>query len=336
MAISANAMTLADYALQANNPMITKVVYSLREAGSILNDIPFATKPTLVASGLRWTGNLPGVNWVKLNSPPTAVKGQPTPFAESAFMIRNLIEVDHLFVEDQNQIIDPRASQLGAYLKSVAYDFNDKYINNTHEAGDSNAIVGIRKRLDDTATYGTVAASKIDAGGTVITTAAATATTANAFFEQLDQLLWALNSPNGDGVTLYMNDTVLRRIHFLLRLMGTSGGLSTAQDQYNRVITMYKGATLKDIGLKSDQTTKIITNTETAAGVDGASTYTSIYGVRYGEEAMSGWQFAPLAAKDLGLDPLDGVVYRTFIEWAGGLFMSDIRSIARLYDLKIS
>lgn len=335
MAIASTALSLAEYAQASNNPLIMKVVFSLRQAGSILTDIPFMTKPTMIASGARITGNLPTVGWVPLNTAPTAVKTQVSQFQESAFILRNTIEVDHLMVEDQNSIQDPRGLQTSAYLKAVAYDINDKFINNNHASGNANAFVGIRQRLDDPTTYGALAASKIDAAGAVITTAA-TAAQANAFLEWIDQLLWALNAPEGDGCVLYMNDTMMRRFHFLLRLLGTQGGLATNRDQFDRIVLTYKGAVLKDVGTKGDQSTRVITATETAAGVDGSSLYTSIYGVRYGEDALTGWQFAPLVAKDLGQDPTDGVVYRTFIEWAGGLFMSDVRAIARIYDLKIS
>jgi hypothetical protein len=334
MAISANAMTLAEFAQIANDPMITQVVWSLRAVNSVLADIPWITKKTLKANGLRVTGNLPTVGWTKLNTTPSAVKGAAVPFEESAFIIRNLIEVDHAMVEDESQIVDPRAFHMQAYLKAVAYDFNDKFINNTPVLN-GDAIVGIRCRLDNPTVYGALAASKIDAGGAVITTAA-TAAQANAFMEWVDQLLYAVDAPEGQGVVIYANATLLRRFATLVRLLGAGAGFAMSTDNYGRSVSTYKGAVLKDIGLKGDQTTNIITNTETTAGVGGASTYTSMYAVRYGDTGLTGWQFAPLTAKDLGQDPVDGVVFRTFIEWIGGLLSNDIRSIARLYGLKIS
>jgi hypothetical protein len=32
----------------------------------------------------------------------------------------------------------------------------------------------------------------------------------------------------------------------------------------------------------------------------------------------------------------NGVIYRTMIDWAGGLYNAHTRSMARLYDLKIA
>jgi hypothetical protein len=50
---------------------------------------------------------------------------------------------------------------------------------------------------------------------------------------------------------------------------------------------------------------------------------------------LFGWQFAPLDAVDLGLME-NGVIYRTRIDWAGGLYNAHTRSMGRLFGLKIS
>lgn len=334
MAISANAVTLAQYALMSNAPLVQAVTMSLIENGSAMQDIPFVTRPTLLAQGVRFVGNLPTVNWAKINEEGATTSGTPTPFQEQAYIIRNYIDTDKLLVQDQNQIADPRGIQLAAYLKAATYDFNHKFINNNHTAGDSDALVGLRERIDNAAIWGVNTANKITAGAAVITQAA-TAAQANAFLEWLDQLLWSVDAPDGNGVVLYMNDVMVRRLHYLLRMLSGGGGFSIAQDQFDRTILRYKGALIRDIGYKADQSTRIITVTEDTAGLDGSSNYTSIYAVNYGMDHLFGWQFAPLDARDLGLME-NGVIFRTMIDWAGGLYNSHTRSIARLYDLKIS
>jgi hypothetical protein len=283
--ISANAVTLAQYALMSNSPLVQAVTMSLIDNGSVMQDIPFVTKQTLVANGVRFTGNLPTVNWATINEEGATTSATPTPFQEQAYVMRNYIDTDKLLVQDVNQIADPRGIQLSAFLKAAAYDFNFKFINNDHVTGDSNAFVGIRYRLDNAATWGVNTANKIDAGGAVITQAATTAQ-ANAFLEWLDQALWSVDSPDGNGVVLYMNDQMVRRMHFLLRMLSGGGGFSVTQDQFDRVILRYKGALIRDIGYKADQSTRIITSTETSAGADGASTYTSIYAVNYSMDSM--------------------------------------------------
>jgi hypothetical protein len=117
--------------------------------------------------------------------------------------------------------------------------------------------------------------------------------------------------------------------------MGTSGGLEITKDQFDRTITMYKGAILKDIGYEADQATRIIPTTESSAGAQSGGTYTSIYAVNYAPGHFGGWQYEPVAAHDLGLMN-NGVIYRTMIDWAGGLLNANIRSLGRLYDVKLS
>ena len=335
MAISTNALTMAQYAIMSNQPLVQAVTFSLIDNGSIMaRDIPFLDKQTLIANGVRWEGSLPTVNWSQINAEGTSTSGTPTPYQEQAFIIRNVIDVDKFLVMDQNQIADPRSTQLGAYLKAVSYDFNFKFVNNEHVTGDANAIVGLRARIDNYATFGVRSENKIDGGGVVLT-ASATAATFGAFVEFVDQLLWSVDSPDGTGVTLYVNDQMQRRWNRLARQFSGQGGFSTATDQIGRVVQKYRNATVQDPGYKADQSTRVITSTETNTGADGSSTMTSIYAVNYGDGHFGGWQMQPLQANDLGLLEA-GSTYRTLVDWAGGLINQSTRSIGRLYDLKYS
>lgn len=333
MAISANAMTLAQYALMSNEPMVRAVTYSLIENGSVMQDIPFATKKTLIANGVRWEGDLPSVSWTNINEEGAVTTGTPKPYQEQAFILRNKIDTDKYLVEDENQIVDPRAARLGAYLKAQSYDFNTLFINNDHISGNAKAIVGLRARIDNGSLYGVRSENKINGGGTVLTSSM-TAASANDFLELVDQALWSVGAPNGDGCVVYVNDVLHRRFNRALRQFAGQGGFSQAQDQVGRQIERYRNAVVRDIGRKADQSSYIITNTETAAGAEGASDYTSLYVVRYGDEGLLGWQFAELQARVLGLLE-DGVIYRTHIDWAGGLFPVTNRAMARVYNLKI-
>lgn len=335
MAVSTSAVSLSDYALMSNSPLVRAVTYALILYYNVLQDVPLIDKKSLIANGVRFEGNLPTVNWSQLNAEGVTTKGVPTPFQEQVYLIRNYIDVDKLIVEDENQIVEPRAVQAEAYLKALTYDMNFKFIKNDHVAGDVNSFVGLRWRIDNGSTFGVRSENKIDGGGVDMSQAGMTQATANKFLEFLDQLLWSVDAPDGEGVILYMNEVTKRRINFALRLMGTSGGLAVTQDQFNRTIQQYKGAVIRDIGYKSDQSTRIITNTETAAGADGSSNYTSIYAVNFGTDHFFGWQFEPPNVQDLGLLN-SGVIYRTLIDWAVGFMNTSTRSLGRLYDIKMS
>jgi len=351
MAVAAQALNIAQYANMSNNPLIMAVTDSLIDYGNVAQDLPLFNNASLIVNGARWEGNLPTVTWRQLNAEGVSTIGTPSPWQEQAFILTNYIDVDKFLVQDKNQIGNIRANQVEAYLKAQTYDFNFKYFKNDHITGDQNAFVGLRARIDDAASankWGVRPENKIDANIDISqATLATTPANGNKFLELINQLLWSVDSPQGQNVVLYMNDVMQRRFDFLLRALGTSGGLTITQDQYDRSIMRYKNAIIRDPGLKSDQTTRIIAGNglsgssavgETSAGADstGASAvYTSIYAVNYGEDHFFGWQFAPLNVEDLGRLN-NGTIYRTFIDWAIGLGNASTRSLGRLYDIKIA
>src|SRR6266700_7959404 len=163
MAIGAGTVTLADYALMSNSPLIQRVAFSLIDNGSVLQDIPFITKKSLIVNGTRFEGNLPSVNWAQLNAEGVTTKGTPTAYQEQAYIIRNYIDVDKFLVEEENAIVDPRSVQSEAYLKALTYDLNYKFIKNDHITGDVNSFVGIRSRIDNGSVFGVRSENKIDA-----------------------------------------------------------------------------------------------------------------------------------------------------------------------------
>jgi len=296
------------------------------------------TAATLSTNGVRWQGNLPTVTWNKLNTEPTVTSGTPTPFSEQGYMVRNAIDVDHFLVEDRNSIQDPRGVQIEGFLAALSYDFNDKFINNDHVTGDDDAPVGVRARLDNPTTYGTLSELKIDAGAVDMTPGAMTAATANRFISYLTQMLQFLGRPYGDGVKLYMNDLMIRQFEQAVRMLGAGAGFMMTKDAFDRPVYNYRGAEIVDIGRKADQTTRIITSTEASTGLAGSSVHTSIYGVVYGEDRLIGWQFQDMmqAIQDLGRIGNAGTILRTLIDWFVGLYPQHTRCFARIYGIKVA
>ena len=94
MAVSASALTLPQYAVQSNDPLVQRITYSLLEYGNAMADIPFANKKTLQVNGVRWEGNLPSVDWVPVNTDPVVVSGTPTAYQEQAYITRGLLSGD--------------------------------------------------------------------------------------------------------------------------------------------------------------------------------------------------------------------------------------------------
>jgi len=336
MAVDASALNIGQYALQSNDPRIMKITYSLLQVGTVLEDIPIVTVPSLNLRGVRWQSNLPTVNWRKLNASSTVTVGTPTAFSEQAFILSNNIDVDVKFILDQNQISDPRTVQLGAYMTAAMYDINDKFINNNPTTGNSDAFTGIRARLDNSTIYGTNSSCKISGNAVDMTDSSMTATTAGQFISYIDQMMDELGSPEGENIVLYMNRNLRRRFARAVRMLGAGGGFDMTTDAFGRRVMMFRNAVVRTVGLKADQSTEIITSTEDTSGNNASSTYTAMYAVKYGEGFARGWQMAPLGVNDIGVRTDEPTQYRINVDWAVGLVFEHTRSIARVYDIKVA
>jgi hypothetical protein len=329
------ALTLAQYAEQSNDPLINAVTFSILESDSILSDIPLYTKQTQKINGARFTGNLPAVNWRPFNSGVTVTSGTASPYSEQMFLASNAFDIDDKILRDVNAVGNPAFVQVQAWLKSLSYDLMDKCINNTHESGDANAPVGIRKRIDDSTTWGTNTACKIDAGTVDISVANITAANMGKVIYYLDQALDELGSPEGEGCAIYMNRQMRRLFNMGIKMMGAGGGFDMTQDAYGRRVMTYRNANIRTVGLKADQSTEIITNTETTAGVNGASNQSSLYVIKYGDGYFTGWQFDPLAPIYNDYRSDEPNMFRIAFDWGIGLNQSHTRCIARVYDIKV-
>lgn len=336
MAVSTSSLTLQQYAQQSNEPLIQSIAYSLLQTDSVLSDIGFVTRPTMKVNGSRVVGGLPTANWRKINESTTVFSGTAQQFSEQVYVLSNAIDVDRLIMMDENQVGNPAGQQTKMGLTSWAYDINDRFFNNNHNSGDADAFVGIRQRLDDTTTWGTNSACKIDGGGVVLTDAGQTAATSNVFISLMEQMLDEMGAPEGDGCVIYMNRNLRRRLGKAVRLMGAGGGFDMTTDAFGRRVMTYRNAKIRTVGVKANQSTEIITNTEDTAGANGSSTYTSMYAVRYGEDTFNGWQMTPLAVQSIGLRPDEPTIFRTFLEWPIGLYQTHTRAIARVYDIKVA
>ena len=336
MSIDSASVRLDQYMMAANDPLITKVVNSLYQYGNVVQDWPLMTKSVLNVKGARWVGNLPTVGWRKINEATTVASGTPEQFAEQAYIVSNAIDVDVKLIAAQHQVSDPRGVQLDGYLAAVTYDLNDKWINGNHVTGDADAFVGLRHRLDNPTTFGCTSANKIDAGGVDLSNSGISAANGLLFLRYLDQALDLIGFPDGDGCVVYWNRGLQRRVQNAVKLAGSGGGFDMTRDAFDRRVLTYRNAVIRPIGVKSDQSTEIITSTEDNAGADGSSTYTSFYVVKYGEEYVQPWQMAPLAVQDIGVRSDEPTHYRIFVDWAVGYVQQNTHAIARGYDVKVA
>lgn len=337
-----SAMTLDKYAIQSEDPAVKKITFSLYKTVSVLKHIPLVTDPSIYQNGVRYTDNLPTVSWGRINETPVVTSGKPRPYQAEIAIIRNAFQYDRRIIAQKNHIVDPMKVDFDAWMESLQYTLNNTFINNNpadETNGDAKAWTGLRTRLDNTSTYGHDSNCKVDAGGADLTTSM-TATTAQNFLEKLKEAIYSIDPTGvGEGVVAYCNDLLLRRIERAIAISGESAGWDVSKDAFDRQFKTFRGVRFENIGHNSttrSASTLIIKNTESSAGADGSSTYTSLYLVKYGEGSFSGWQTNALKPENMGLSKENGVLHNVVVDWGVGLWVPSLFSAARLYGIKVA
>lgn len=337
-----NAVRLEDWAKISNNVITQGLIANLYETDSILKDVPFKEDPAFKATGVRIDpGSLPqNPTYGTLNTTPDSVRTVPSQHEERGYLIRENVKMDRRYRKNKNYIVDPVKVQTMGVMEMWARQLNTDFILNdpSSATGKKNGPDGLYTRLlaANQAKYGTTAENLIDAanGGSAFTISDTMAKAdALRLFVSVDKMLQFMNAADGTGVVLYMNDNAFRKFSMAGKLCDGGGGFDTTKDEYDRTIMTYKNARLRDVGRKLDDTTRIIGNTENANGIAlTGSTFTSIYGVRYGGMYLTGWHDGALDLEYIGTDPT-GVQDIWLLDYLFGFYHGHGRSVARLFNI---
>jgi len=291
----------------------------------VMQMVPWETLNALATTVVKYQ-DLPSVGFRKLNAGYTESTGHFEHKVESISLMGGMIDTDKALVRAKNTIAEARAVQQLMMTKSIAYKFNDKFINGNPES-DPEEFKGISKRIDELAVEG-YDSQVIDNAGTAGDGILLDATERHNFLDHVDQLIYSLPGHKPDF--LLMNKKTLLALRACLRYEKL---LDNTRDMFDRLVDVYQGARLVDIGTKADQVTEIITNTETTAGAAGGTECTSIYAVKFGVgEFLWGIQEYALEVTDKGLLEAKPV-YRTEIDWPLGLAHISPRCMGRLYNI---
>ncbi len=315
------AVTLADHAMQAANEgklVLAEIAYWGLEESMILQTIMWATQPQLAVQ-VTAAKTLPVAGTRKVNASFTETTGKFEQKIENKYIFGLDIDVDVVL---EKATPGERQTQRRMAAKSIAYKFNDMFIN-----GDpgSDEFKGLKMRVDDVNAKG-FTDQYIDGGSVNAANRGLLydAAERNYFFDKMSELMAAIVGGGPDA--LYMNKKLLLAFESAARREKL---LKQTEDMFGRIINNYSGVPLVDIGRDGYQsTTEIITNAES---LSTGSEETSVYGVKYGEnEMLWGMQQDALDVRDLG--EIDSApVLRDRVEWVVGLAHSQPLSIARAY-----
>ena len=318
--------TLAELSKIETDILRKGIINTLIMESNLLEMCPWETIGQL-STGVIRIQDLPSVGFRRVNAAyDKSDIGHLEHTVENISLFGRDIDTDEAIARAKNTIADARAIQQQLVMKSMAYAFNDKFINGIINADYPLEFKGLRVRVNDIVADGFTAQKvNADCGGIGILNASASS---QKFLDKLDALLYAIDGHKPEY--LLMNQKCLLAVRSLLRREKL---LDNTRDMFDRIIDVYQGTRLIDIGVKADQTTEIITNTETSAGVDGTDECTSIYAVKFGVGEMTwGLQEFPLEVKDMGeLETKPS--FRTRVTWNLGLATVNPRSLGRLYGV---
>ena len=318
--------TLAELSKIETDVLRRGIINTLIMESNLMELLPWETIGQL-STGVVRIQDLPSVGFRRVNGAyDSSDIGHFEHKVENISLFGRDIDTDEAIARSKNTIEDARAIQRRLVTMAIAYSFNDNFINGIVNFDTPLVFNGLRKRVDDVYDEG-YTNQKIDCAlsGKGILNASSYS---QLFLDKLYALVYAIKGHRPDY--LLMNGKAFQAVNSLLRREKL---LATTSDFFDRQIETFMGARLVDIGVKANQTTEIITSTETSAGVDGSDEHTSIYAVKFGVGDMTwGIQQFPLEVKDMG-EIEEKPCFRDRVTWNLGLATVDPRSIGRLYGI---
>lgn len=328
------ALTLADLARYLDSTRSQATIKTLYEMGNALGDCPFITdEGALEQKVKRFTGkSIPRSDFMPPNLDPRAAKFTPEDYLEKAYIVRNFVDVDTVYLRAKNQIQNIQQMTPSMYLYSFTKKYNDYLINNDHITGDILGPVGIKYRLADPLNP-LPADLVVNAGGLDLSSAVTAANAIQATF-LFDEMFTSMDTDTGEGIVGYTNHFLKNAYNRALKVIPGGGGYNTTKDNFDRREDRYAGAKITDLGRKVDQISPVV-GLENSDGTPNASgNYTSIYFVRYGSEQFHGWHWgAPSWDKAGVID--NRITSRMFFEYIFGWMNPNLRSLGRIYGIKV-
>ena len=315
------------------------IVETFIRNSDLMKVLPFETVDTMQVQTRRMNG-LPAVTW-RARGERFSDGGQPSweTVTDALYNIGAEINIDDADMKDKGPyIVNPLAFNTEAKVKAITYDFHDKVINGDH-ASDPDSFEGLKVRISNLASAQTLyASSAVD-----ITPAAVTTAYAYTFLNRIDEAKYNLDGNGGGNVICLTDADFIRSFKNALRVVGqyvnasgTPVSTINARQTSNEPgpsagnVWDWDGVKYIDMGVKADQTTKII-----ATESNGGQTCRPAYFVKLGGNYLTMMQYAPLDVKEPFLLD-DGVTFRGIISWYLGMRHVHNRFAVKLSGTKVA
>ena len=325
------ALTLVEYVKLVDDPLKKAFILNLLRYSDLIGIFPFKPVEGLQVGGTRWQ-TLPSVAFRKIGGSYTESTGTTEDIFETLAILGGDVHIDRVLAGGRGMIQDPLQTQMDMKAKAVAFQFNDSVVNGDH-AVDPDAFQGLKKRVSGMPARMTIDLSP--GAGDSLKVLAGSAQE-HSFIDAVHQAVKFV-----DGAThIFVNETtylgfgqIARRLNLYQQIVDALGrtwdGISSGKQKIPYI----------DVGLKSDKTTEIITNTEDPG--DGGNDSTSLYVCRV--DSTDGLHGLEIEGKGMEVyDPTNGGEDPTAprfirrIDWPVGLFNLSQYCIARVKGFKMA
>ena len=261
---------------------------------------------------------------------------------DSVYSLGAQIEMDKADIRDKEagDLLGQRTKQA---VRGLAWAFKDYFMNGDH-ATEPHGFEGIKVRLANSPSsqivYGVSSSAELD----VRASASPSEATLYTFLDQIDAAIDALDGSTGDAV--FTSSDFIATLRSVLRRLGKytaqpesepgmfgSNRRRSSAEKTNKPVLVYpadKGLKWYDMGLKADQTTRVV-GTDTVNSVACRPAYF----VKFGMDYLHGiQQYSMEITEPRWLD--DQVTQRVTIDWPVGLHMVHNKSLSVLKGVRVA
>jgi len=289
----ATALTLPEYAktLPADSSERAYVEMYAKES-DLIRAIPFETVPGGLYRYDR-ENTLPGVAFRGINESYTATTGVINPLIEQTFISGGEIKVDKALIRRHGEA--KRTQQEQMQIKALVKGVSSTILNGNN-ATNPKEFDGLKRRIT---------------GSSSLTNSAASGGAALSLYK-LDRAISTCSEPTHILMPKAMRD----RLTQAGRNTGVGGYVDQTKDDFGNTITSYRRLPIL-VGYEEEADTPLLAFDEVGSG-GGSAVTTSIYVLSIKDGKFSGFQAAPMDAKDLGEMQSEPKLL-TRIEWDSGI-----------------
>jgi hypothetical protein len=326
--MASGQINLRDMAQGMGESVAAGITLNFARRSVMMDKLPFENVDTFWVR--KWLADsFSEANFRQFGSAFTTVKDNLRDAQDSLSLLGGQIDIDMALKEAGQQEQDLFAYNVNAQADRFRYTFMDRFVNG-NKVTDTEAFNGLSERVDQFVADGHTDA-KIDGANADLSASSAVRQT---FLDNLSDGLERIDAgESADDIGASVILTGREGYLSIASIARREGLLDTSKDSFDRTIDSFMGVPILRAGTKADQSTSIITATETDDGTatTGADN-TSFYIMKLGGDHVHGMQ---MGSPETPLDRLidDGVTHRVVFQWKVGIGAWNKRSVVRYYGV---